>query len=965
MTSDTEFRDYLNELKASIDIVKVVDADEPLMQRGRDWRGVHHDSLQVSPDTGLWNWHARGVGGDAVRWLEWRRGLSFKAALEEAARLAGKEPPDWGNAAGRGMLAASARADAFEVACGFFQRKLAASEAALRYCCEKRGWTPETVKAARLGFFDGDYDGLRQELAGKDVDVTTPAAVALVGWRGDVRAWAEKHEVAPAPRWVEQGWIGGLPKGMLVYPHVEWGRVRYFSARSAATMCQEGEEFVVWEALTDMETRYTSEDEARRAGKRHHNLPRELVGDRRVFWNGEATPGKGNLVVVEGQADAITLAQWGIPAVALAGCGLDNTDAGRRITATLHRHTEEGVVHVALDDDAAGQKAWQSVAGALDGRVFVIRWPAPAKDANDWLLAGGTAEQMKALLQEAEHYIEWLAAAAGEAPEPEKPAAIERLATAFRRLTAATQAVFRKRVAKLAGIPTGQLDKLVQAAEKEDQEKDERPPDIICAVGGTLGEALLETLYIPPNGNDNHSMLLLAGKTRFALRASGSPSQVVDFYDYGDKRFTPSAETEMMRKMTVRFASYVGEAMETRALVRKVQALIHKYVDVDVFYETLSAYYVLFTWVYDVFDTLPYLRIKGDTGTGKSRFLQVVGSLCFRPILMNAGASIPSLFRTMHQYQGTLVLDEGDFQESDEASMIAKILNVGYQRWQGYIHRSGDKEKDFATDMFVVYGPKIIGTRRAFNDRAIESRCLTKETTSPTMRADLPVELPAMFWTEEVPEMQALLLRFRLDNWSPALLKREVVLDDYIEPRLRQVITPLMRMVDDPDLQEDLRVFMREYNDQLMADRGSTIESKVLEALYITWQTYETAKTPAEERDYSFGPLAAIANDLLDFENGTPINRWVRYAQREKGKKASFQITAKGVSEIVKRTFGLRTERRKAVDRRAQITWDMERIESFWRRYGLASKDSRVDLLQLYQHIEARRDEYEKKLNNE
>jgi DNA primase len=963
MTSNAD-RDYLDELKASVDLVKVIDADEPLIQKGRDWRGIHNHSLQVSPDNGLWrDWGDGNVGGDVFRWLELKRGMTFRQAVEETARMAGKEPPDWGSAAGRRIFGAQARYDVFEAACGFFQRKLVGSEAALRYCCELRGWASETVKTARLGFFDGDYDGLRRELAAKGVNATCPAAVALVGFRGDVRQWAEKHGITPQARWIEQGWIGGLPKGMLVYPHVEWGRVRYFSCRSAATVRADGNEWVVWEALTDTEMRYASEDEARRAGKRHYNLPRELVGDRRVFWNGEATLGKGNLVVVEGQADAITLAQWGIPALALAGCALDNTDAGKRLTATLHQHIENGAVYVGMDDDDVGQKAMNSIAEALDGQVFVVQWPA--KDVNEWLLAGGTAEQARALLLDAKHYVEQLAAATGDAPEVERPAAIARLTDAFRKLTTATQVVYRRQVAKLARIPTGQLDKLVQEADKQALAERERPPDTICSIGGTLGDVLLETLYIPSSGNDDHhSMLLLPGRTRFAVRENGN-YQVVDFYDYDDKRFAPPAETAMMRAMTVRFASRVGERMETRALVRKVQALIHKYVDVDVFYETLAAYYVLFTWVYDIFDTVPYLRIKGDTGTGKSRFLQVVGSLCFRPMLMSAGASIPSLFRTMHQYRGTLILDEGDFQESDEASAIAKVLNLGYQRWQGHIYRSGDKEKDFETDMFVIFGPKIIGTRRAFNDRAIESRCLTKEMTTPTMRADLPVELPTTFWTEEAPEIQALLLRFRLDNWSPALLEREVVLDDYIEPRLRQVITPLMRMVDDPDLQEDLRAFMREYNDQLMADRGSTIEGKILEAMYITWKNCEDAGTPADERDYSFGPLAGIANDLLDFENGTPIHHWVRYAQREKGKKAGFQITPKGVSNIIKRTFGLRTERRKTLDRRAQIVWDHERIEQLWYRYGLGSKDAQVNLLQSYFDIEAKKAEHEKKVDNE
>ena len=62
-------------------------------------------------------------------------------------------------------------------------------------------------------------------------------------------------------------------------------------------------------------------------------------------------------------------------------------------------------------------------------------------------------------------------------------------------------------------------------------------------------------------------------------------------------------------------------------LYKMVRCFIHKYVGLSEFFEKLSAYYVLFTWLYDKFDTLPYLRVIGDYGTGKSRFLQTVGAI--------------------------------------------------------------------------------------------------------------------------------------------------------------------------------------------------------------------------------------------------------------------------------------------------------------------------------------------------
>ncbi len=66
------------------------------------------------------------------------------------------------------------------------------------------------------------------------------------------------------------------------------------------------------------------------------------------------------------------------------------------------------------------------------------------------------------------------------------------------------------------------------------------------------------------------------------------------------------------------------------ALVHEIQAFIHRYVDVSPLFEKIAGYYVLLSWVFDAFNALPYLRLRGDPGSGKTRFLLAVGSLCYR-----------------------------------------------------------------------------------------------------------------------------------------------------------------------------------------------------------------------------------------------------------------------------------------------------------------------------------------------
>ena len=56
-------------------------------------------------------------------------------------------------------------------------------------------------------------------------------------------------------------------------------------------------------------------------------------------------------------------------------------------------------------------------------------------------------------------------------------------------------------------------------------------------------------------------------------------------------------------------------------LLAEIQTFIHKYLDIRAEMEVFASYYVLLSWVYDKFNTIPYLRAIGDTGSGKSRFL--------------------------------------------------------------------------------------------------------------------------------------------------------------------------------------------------------------------------------------------------------------------------------------------------------------------------------------------------------
>ena len=112
-------------------------------------------------------------------------------------------------------------------------------------------------------------------------------------------------------------------------------------------------------------------------------------------------------------------------------------------------------------------------------------------------------------------------------------------------------------------------------------------------------------------------------------------------------------------------------------LVGEIREFIHRYVDFSESFENVATHYVLLTWLYDAFNELPYLRLRGDYGSGKTRALLTIGSLCYKAFFASGASTVSPIFHTLDAFRGTLIFDEADFRFSDERAEIVKILNNG------------------------------------------------------------------------------------------------------------------------------------------------------------------------------------------------------------------------------------------------------------------------------------------------
>ncbi len=264
-------------------------------------------------------------------------------------------------------------------------------------------------------------------------------------------------------------------------------------------------------------------------------------------------------------------------------------------------------------------------------------------------------------------------------------------------------------------------------------------------------------------------------------------------------------------------------------LLAAVRAYLHRYVDLSPVFEEIAAHYALLSWVYDAFNEVPYLRFRGDYGTGKTRALLALGSICYKPFFASGASTVSPIFHILDAFQGTLVLDEADFRFSDATAGLTKILNNGNMAGLPVLRTMTNRHKELDPRAFRVFGPKLVGMRDRFGDAALESRFLTEETGLRPIRGDIPIHLPTSLAADALALRNKLLLwRFRERGTVQADPARQA---SGVEPRLNQTALSLLSIVDEPDLRARIHQALRQEDDRIHQDRADTLEATMVSVL--------------------------------------------------------------------------------------------------------------------------------------
>jgi DNA primase len=365
--------DFVEQLKSSIDIVKVIGEYVRLKRLGATGRYVglcpfHQEksgSFNVNGLRQFYKCFGCGVGGDVLKFVMEIDGLTFPEALKMLAESHGIPMPKRSDYADTDSRLRGALFEIHSIAAQIFRSNLGgASGAEARSYLVKRGIGPELIDTFELGYSEGSGQALVRALGERQFTQEQLDASSVVRRRDDGSGYFDFF------------------RGRLMFPiHNESGKVIAFGGRAMRDHDQP-------KYLNSGETPIYKKTSVL------YNLHRARETMRR----------SNRTVLVEGYMDVIGVYSAGVKEV-VASCGTGFTVPQ---AAVIRRHSDHVVVN--FDPDAAGARASETaIQILLDENMHVrVLTLDGGLDPDEYVKQNG-ADVYRAKLDAAGTYFHWLA----------------------------------------------------------------------------------------------------------------------------------------------------------------------------------------------------------------------------------------------------------------------------------------------------------------------------------------------------------------------------------------------------------------------------------------------------------------------------------------------------------------------------------------------------------------------------
>lgn len=310
---------------------------------------------------------------------------------------------------------------------------------------------------------------------------------------------------------------------------------------------------------------------------------------------------------------------------------------------------------------------------------------------------------------------------------------------------------------------------------------------------------------------------------------STDKKEIIKYEDLDDLfvKYLP-IQDELLEKGAVILPTEPKEYGDVETLDKEINDFIYKYVDITDTHRQHATWYVRLSWVLDNVHTVPYLRALGDYGSGKTRYEDAIGGICYKPTYIGGSVRSAPIYRSIDLWRGTAIFDEFTLSRTDETMDIVQILNCGFQRGKPVLRcKDGNYSQ---VECFDPFGAKILASKKEFDDKALESRCIT-EIIQETDRNDIPIDLGETFLKERA-ELQNKLLMYRLRNWDKIKPDETKTYEfGHIQPRIKQTFLPFTVLFSTDEL--TLKNFVetvKKHNTMLVEENSTTYLGMIVNA---------------------------------------------------------------------------------------------------------------------------------------
>jgi hypothetical protein len=915
-TLEKRFMSIIDEIKEIINLADVVGktASVKLRKSGANQVGYcpfHNDKHKpnlVVYQNGSWNCFSCGEHGDVIDWVEKINHWDTTEAIKYLAKMAGIELR--GNDTSMPERVEARKKESVKrVAMGVFKKWLlgendkdgkqirAGDAAALAYALD-RGWALGTIQNGGLIGFSGrataaEYNEMRGEFSLNGIDPLSPEAVMVLGFKGDVGKWASAHGIDPKE--LSDNYIQGyMERPGLIYAHKFNGRIEYLSERF----------------LPGFDT-----------DRKSHNPSNALAGKRRAFRNAhyhhlQDGQDKGALLyIVEGQGCAKTFDGVEMPSVALCGSSWENLREDGEIEDWLSDYEEHIYV---TDADTAGERVVTGknnkyeMANALGAMLWVGRtanktWKRPdgsektIKDVNDiaQYLKDTQADEKTGnglyneIAMKAERIMVLAARYAGTLAGHAREQMVEKIVRPMilsvpeeKRVNytiALADALYSN-----IGSATGRKSEFNKwlntqkkaAAAAAKSEEDEDHIREVETVGGYFKN--------PKDPSEgwvvDMTYDLATQKAMLAYRDDKGEIGTAKQLDIYGVRYYPKVD-DFVRKGVVVFPSDLGPLVSTSELLKIHEAHNRKSILLDKPTDySMASFYSVFSWVFDCFNELPFLRARGGKDTGKSAIMLRIGYLCYRLAKSTGIGSTASLKHAQELYKCTIFFDEMDIADKFDERIV--MLNVRAMKdqanvWSMKAVTDINGDQNYEPQAHNVYGCALITMYGAFSDEATDSRCITFDLFGKDIAElkakGIPRRLNAA-WHAEALRIRNMSLHWRLKNWQPDLDIPDELEDEMVSTRANQVTVPIKYIVkDDPIALAEVTATVREMYADEIVQKAQSYEARFLEAIIALTETNRFSildfihETDMKEHGHAkyirYPDLAKVVNFLLDEMN--------------------------------------------------------------------------------------------------